>query len=139
MIQPCHTVGDTHSSHVHARGHMQRPVPVLFILYHSIVFQAQRPCTCACAMYSNERFVRRLLHCYNSGHLLGSTTHSAYIIPLFFICLYVFVCVQPAVLGGGGWEYILPQCLQRATRFRILYMQVFYQITMIVRSNQRGY
>jgi hypothetical protein len=53
-------------------------------------------------MYSKERFVRRLLHCYNSGHLLGSTTYSAYTILLFFLCLNVFVCVQPAVLGGGG-------------------------------------
>jgi hypothetical protein len=39
MIHPCHTVGDTHSLHVYARGHMQHPVQV-FMLYHSIVFQA---------------------------------------------------------------------------------------------------
>jgi hypothetical protein len=75
---------------------------VLFILYHSIVFQAQRLCTCACAMYSSERCLRRLLHCCSSEHLLGSTTHFACTILLFFLCLYIFVCVQPAVLGGGG-------------------------------------
>jgi hypothetical protein len=34
----------------------------LFILYHYIVFKTCRLYTCACALYSSERFVRKLLH-----------------------------------------------------------------------------
>ncbi len=56
---------------------------------------------------------------------------------LCFMCLYVFVCVQPAVLGGRGRIYII-QCFQRAARFHI-FVRRYFIFTMIVRSDQQGY
>jgi hypothetical protein len=44
----------------------------------------------------------RIVTVLQQGTPIGITTRSTYSILLCFMCLYVFVCVQPAVLGGRG-------------------------------------
>jgi hypothetical protein len=53
------------------------------------------------------------------------TTHSAYSILLCFMCLYVFVCVQPAVLGRRG-RNIYYTVFSTRNQIPYIYTQIFY-------------
>ncbi len=53
------------------------------------------------------------------------TTHSAYSILLCFMCLYVFVCVQPAVVGGRG-RNIYYTVFSTRNQIPYIYTQIFY-------------
>ncbi len=109
--------------------------PVGYYLYYSIPWwdrvrvHARHTAAKIC-----ERFVTLLQQW--TPVTLPHTPHLSYS-PMFhvFMCLYVFVCVQPAVLGGGGGqEYILYSVFTR-TQIPYIYADIF--MYYIVRSSHK--
>jgi hypothetical protein len=80
----------------------------IVILFHDI--PGTRTCTCAYVTYSSERFMRDcwMIH---SDIYWGYHTFHPFPSPVFHACVYMFfICVQPAVLGGGGIGKYCIQC-----------------------------
>jgi hypothetical protein len=61
------------------------------------------------------------------------TTHSIHSLLLCFIHVFIcfFVCIQPAVLGGGGVGKYVIGVFQRTARFRI-FMRRYFVVTVTV-------
>ncbi len=87
------------------------------LLFCTMIFQAYIMLMCIRGVCSSEKFMRICFDTAVTPNVV--TAHPISHSCVSYMCLYVYVCVQPAVLGIDGMGKCVMQCFYRSIKFRM--------------------